>query len=94
VVDGIAQRLGDDLVRFSAERAADGVAAQRQHQAGGFAPPGAEVDDLVEPAGGIGELPLVNDESGIELARQNLGNDAIEGTVSVSISGLKILSAR
>ncbi len=66
-------------MRFGAERAADGIAAQRQHKAGGLAPPGAEIDHFVKSAGGIGELALVDDESGIEFARQNLGNDAVKG---------------
>jgi hypothetical protein len=61
---------------FSAERAADGVAAEGQHQAGGFAPPDAQIENLVEAAGGVGELSLVNDESGVEVAGENLGNDA------------------
>ena len=62
-----------------AERAADGIAAQRQHQAGGFAPPRAKVNRAKKTAGGIGELALVNDEAGIVCAGQNLGNDAVEG---------------
>jgi hypothetical protein len=62
-----------------AERAADGVAAQGQHQAGGLAPPDAEIENLVEAAGGVGELALVDDEPGVEVARQNLRDDAIEG---------------
>ena len=79
VLDRIAQRLGDDLVRFSAERAADGVAAKRQHKAGSLAPPDAQVENLIESAGRVGELPLVDDESGIVLSRLNRGNDLIEG---------------
>ena len=51
VADGVAQRLGDDFVLFRAQRAADGIAAQWQYQAGGFAPPDAQIDDLIESAG-------------------------------------------
>ena len=47
VVDG----LGYDAQGIRAERAADGVAAQGQDKAGGFAPPDAEVDDLIESGG-------------------------------------------
>ena len=71
VLDAVAQSLGDDLVRFRAQRAANGVAAERQHQAGGFAPPDAEIDDFVESAGRVGELAFVNDESGIVLAGED-----------------------
>ena len=67
------------LVLFSAERAADGVAAEGQHQAGGFAPPDAEIENLVEAAGGVGELALVDDEAGVEVSGQNRGNDLVEG---------------
>jgi hypothetical protein len=79
VLDAVAHGLGDDAHGVGAERAADGVAAQRQHQAGGFAPPDAEVEHLVEAAGGVGELALVDDEAGVEVAGQNLGNDLVEG---------------
>ena len=54
---------------FGAQRAADGVAAQGQHQAGGFAPPDAQIENLVESAGGVGELALVDDEPGVVVAR-------------------------
>ena len=66
------------LCDFRAQRAANGVAAQRQHQAGGLAPPDAQIDNLVEPAAAVGELSLVNDQSGVVLSRQNLGNDLVE----------------
>ena len=77
--DAVAQSLGDDLVLFRAQRAADGVAAQRQHQAGGLLPPDAEIENLVEAAGGIGELALVDDEAGVVVSRQHRRNDLIEG---------------
>ena len=67
------------LCASGAQRAANGVAAERQHKAGGFAPPDAEIENLVEAAGGVGELALVDDQAGVEFAGQNLGDDLIEG---------------
>jgi len=49
VLDAVADRLGDDAQGFGSERTANGVAAQRQDQAGGFAPPDAEIEDFVKP---------------------------------------------
>ena len=63
--------LGDDRWDSGAQGAADGVAAQGQHQAGGLAPPDAEVEDFVQAAGVIGELALVDDEPGVAVSGQN-----------------------
>ena len=54
------------------ERAADGVAAERQGQAGLLMPPDAEIKDLLEAVAGVGELAFVDDEAGIELAARRL----------------------
>src|SRR5208282_2624846 len=43
VLNALAQRLGDAGHRFAAERAPDGVSAERQRQAGDFLPPPAEI---------------------------------------------------
>ena len=94
VLDAVVDGLGDDAHGFWAEGAADGVSAERQDEAGGFAPPDAEIEDLVEAAGGVGELAFVDDEAGIEVAGEYLGNNLIEGNDTVWSSGLKILRAR
>src|SRR5208337_4185889 len=72
------QRFRHDVMHLWPERAANCVAAQRQHQSGGFTPPNAEVEHFEKSAGGVGELPLVNDEAGIEFSGENLGDNAIE----------------
>ena len=79
VLDAVADGFGDDAHGVCAERAADGVAAQREHEAGGLAPPYAQVEDLVEAARGVSELALVDDETGVEVAGQDLGDDLVEG---------------
>src|ERR1035437_1062585 len=79
VLDAVADGLGDDLERFCAQGAADRVAPQGQDQAGGLAPPDAEVEDLVEAAGAVGELALMDDEAGIVGSGQNRGDDLVEG---------------
>ncbi len=79
VLDAVVDGLGYDAQGIRAEGAADGVAAQGQDKAGGFAPPDAEVENLCEAAGAIGELALVDDEAGIEFAGENFRDDLIEG---------------
>ena len=79
VLDAVVDGAGDDAEGFGAEGAADGVAAERQDEAGGFAPPDAEVENFVEAAGGVGELAFVDDEAGIEVSGENFGDDLIEG---------------
>ena len=79
MLDAVAYSAGDSAEGFGTKRAADGVAAKRQDEAGGFAPPDAEVDDLVQSAGGVGELALMDDEAGIVFAGENLGDDLVEG---------------
>jgi hypothetical protein len=66
------------MVSF-AKRAADGVAAKRQGKAGLFAPPLAEIEHLLQAFGCVGELPLVDDESGVELAGEDGGDDLVKG---------------
>ncbi len=61
------------------KRAADGVAAERKGQAGLVAPPLAEVEQFDEAVIGVGQLALVDDEAGIELAGDDGGNDLVEG---------------
>jgi hypothetical protein len=53
MLDAVVDGAGDDAEGFRAEGAADGVAAEGQDEAGGFAPPDAEVENLVEAAGGV-----------------------------------------
>ena len=79
VLDAVAHRLGDDSERLCAQRAADGVAAQRQHQAGGLAPPDAQVKNLVKAARAVGELALVDDKPCLKVAGQDRRDDLIEG---------------
>ena len=57
------------LISRGAEVAADHVAAQRQRQAGLLLPPDAEVDDQVQALVLERELPLVDDQPGVVLAR-------------------------
>ena len=61
------------------EIAADGVAAERQRQAGLIAPPAPEIDDAVQPGLVVGELALVDDQPGLVLAGEHFGNDLVEG---------------
>ena len=79
VLDAVAEGLGGDAHHIGAEAAADGVAAEGKHEAGLFAPPDAEIDDFAEAAGGVGELPLVDDEAGVEAAGFDFGDDLVEG---------------
>ena len=71
--------LGDDLVGRSAQRAADRIAAQWEHHAGRLAPPDSQIENLLQAAGGIGELALVDDQSGLEFARLNRRDDLVKG---------------
>jgi hypothetical protein len=48
-------------------------------QAGLLAPPDAEVEELVQAVVGVGELALVDDEAGVELAGDDGGDDLVEG---------------
>ena len=79
VLDALAQCLSDARHRFRAERAADGVSAERQRQARDFQPPLAEIDDAMQSGLVVGELAFVNDQTGLVLPFQNLRNDLIEG---------------
>ena len=62
-----------------AQRAANGVAAERQRKARLLVPPDAEIEDLREAIAAVGELAFVDDEAGVELARDHGGNDLVEG---------------
>ena len=42
-------------------------------------PPDAQVENLVQAAGRVGELALVNDQPRVVGSRQNRGNDLVEG---------------
>src|SRR6185437_9188973 len=52
--------------------------AQRKHQARGFAPPDAQINDPMKSARCVGKLSLVNNEAGLMLASQYLRNDVVE----------------
>src|ERR1700742_1724068 len=79
MLDAVAQGLRHGEHHVVAKRAADGIAAEWQGQAGLLAPPYGQIQDLVQGAVRVGELSLVNDEAGGEIAGENLGDDAIEG---------------
>ena len=64
--------------RLRAEVAADDVAAQRQRQAGLLLPPDAEIDDQVQPLILERELPLVDDEAGVESPVGDRVEDLVE----------------
>ena len=67
VRDAVVQHLRHLRHRLGAEIAADDVAAERQRQAAGaLEPPLAEVDDLVQALGRVGQLSLVNQQPGID----------------------------
>ena len=65
--------------QLRAERAANGVATQGQRQSGLIAPPLAHVENAVQALAVEGELAFVNDEPGLVLAVEHLGNDLVEG---------------
>src|ERR1039458_7867865 len=88
VLDAVAHGLGDDSERLGAQRAADGIAAQRQNQAGALTPPDAQVENLVKAAGAVGELPFVDDKPCLKVAGQIRRDDLIEGQLTYSSSGL------
>ena len=68
------------FTRSAAERAANGIAAERKRQPGCIAPPLAHVDARgAVRLWSIGELAFVDDESGFVLAFEYLGNDLVEG---------------
>ena len=79
VLDAVVDGFGYDAEGIGAEGAADGVAAEGQDEAGGFAPPDAQVENLVETAGGVSELALVDDEASVEFAGENFWDDLVEG---------------
>src|SRR5208337_307331 len=68
VLDAVANGFGDDAHGIGAQGTANGVAAQGQDEAGGLAPPDAEIENLVEAAGGVGELAFVDDEAGVDVS--------------------------
>jgi hypothetical protein len=79
VLDTVAEGIGRGAESFGAKRATDGVAAEGQWQAGLFAPPLTEVEELDEAVVGVSELAFVDDEARFELARGNGGDDLVEG---------------
>ena len=54
---------------LAAQVFANDVAPERQRQAGFVFPPFTEVHDLREPVAFIGQLPFMNDEAGVGVAR-------------------------
>ena len=75
------------------QAAADGVAAQGQRKSGLLAPPLAQIEHTVKTVGGIGELALVDDEPGVEVARQYFRNDFVKGNRDCFDSGTKQLES-
>ena len=64
-LDRLAQDVGEVEQRVGPEVAAGDVRAERQRQPGLEQPPLAEVDDLLQPFGLVGELALVDQEAGL-----------------------------
>ena len=54
------------------------VRAERQGQAGLAEPPLAEIDDLLQPGGGVRELALVDEQARVRLPRRDLVHDLVE----------------
>src|SRR5690348_4390073 len=78
-VDDACPKVARDLVdHLAAEVSADRVAAERQRQARLLHPPSAEVGPEMEPAVGIRELPFVNEQAHIDVARMDRVLDAVE----------------
>ena len=94
VLNAVAQRFGDDGVRLSAQGAANCIAAKGQHELGLLSPPNAEVDDFMQSAAAVGQLPFMNDQPASYLPASTSGMILSNGTTSVSISGLNIFKAR
>ena len=68
VVDAFANDLAEIAANRRRNIFAHDVAAERQWQAGFAFPPFAEIDDFLEAGPRVGELPLVNDKTGIGAA--------------------------
>ena len=60
------QQAMDVADRLGAKVLADPVGAQRQRQAGVLEPPLARVDDQFQPLVGVGQLPFVDDQPGVD----------------------------
>ena len=67
------------LAGLDAERAADGVAAERQRQLRGLLPPLAEVHHLVQAERGEQQLAFVDEQAGVDAARLYGVDDLVEG---------------
>ena len=72
------EQPGDLVDQVVAQVLADDVAAQGQRQAGLLEPPLAEVDDLVQALVAVVELPLVDDQAGVDLALGDGREDLVE----------------
>src|SRR4029453_14037594 len=69
VGDAVVQQSRQGMNRRRAEITTDDVAAQWQRQTGSaIGPPLAEIHDLLEALVGVGQLTLMNQEPGTELA--------------------------
>ena len=73
------QHLRDLADHLGAEIAPDDVPAKRQRKtAGALGPPLAEVHDLPESLVGVGQLPFVDQQTGIRLPVENRLLDFVE----------------
>ena len=66
VVDAFLEQPVHVAHRRRAQVFANGVGPQRQRQAGLVVPPVAQVDDQLQTAIAIGELPFMNDQAGVD----------------------------
>src|SRR5215469_13202516 len=78
VLNALPQSLRYGGHQLWTKRAPDTVASKRKRQACHFLPPLAEIDDAMQAGFVVGELALVNDETGLVLPFQHLRNDLIE----------------
>src|SRR5689334_5145022 len=74
----LAQHLGELVQDLRAEVAPRDVDPERQRQTGLEKPPLAEVDDLPQTFGAVGELTLVDQQAGVRPARLDLVEDLVE----------------
>src|SRR5439155_18568526 len=77
-LDRLAQDIRDVEQRARPKVATRDVRTERQRQPGVQQPPLAEVDDLLEPRIGIGQLALVDQQPRIGAAGDDLVDDLVE----------------
>src|SRR5438874_995295 len=83
-LDRLAQNVRDVEQRARPEVATRDVRAERQRQPGVQQPPLAEVDDLLEPRIGVGQLALVDQQPRVGPAGDDLVHDPVERHLAVA----------